>query len=72
MEGFKQNTKEQSIIEKSANYEGDHTLLLYERLKNPKILEKLINTTLEYIKSEELYFLDETTMKLVVVKKIKK
>lgn len=40
--------KTQNLIEKSANYEGNDSLLFYERLNNSEIKKKLVDTILEY------------------------
>lgn len=63
MENFPKNNSEiiltpEQQLEKSANYEGNHFLLLIERLNNPQIFERLVNdiyedqTTVDYSKSE--------------------
>lgn len=63
MENFPKNNSEiiptpEKQLEKSANYEGNHFLLLIERLNNPEIFERLVNdmyedqTTVDYSKSD--------------------
>ncbi|MFA6273581.1 MAG: hypothetical protein WC662_00270 [Candidatus Paceibacterota bacterium] len=39
-----ENKSLMTFIEKSANYEGDHTLLFLERLNNPEIKKKLVES----------------------------
>jgi hypothetical protein len=43
-----ENSGPVSIIEKSANFEGNDTLLFFERLQNPKIREQMIELFLKY------------------------
>lgn len=63
MENFPKNNTEiipvpEQQLEKSANYEGNHFLLLIERLNNPQIFERLVNdiyedqTTVDHSKSD--------------------
>lgn len=40
-------------IKKCANFEGNETLLFYERLQNPEIREQLINTYLKYYDTQD-------------------
>ena len=41
------NEIEKKTVEQQANYEGNHSLLLFERLTNPIILERLVNDMYE-------------------------
>ncbi len=49
MEKPKTSNKEKTAIEQQANYEGNHSLLLFERLTHPVILERLVNDMYEDI-----------------------
>lgn len=40
--------KNQNLVEKSANYEGNETLLFYERLQNPEIKKRIVDMICEY------------------------
>lgn len=49
MEKFSESKEPQKTLEQTANYEGSHTLLLCERLKNPIIRDRLIENIYEHI-----------------------
>lgn len=40
---FEQTPRRSSSVEKNANYEGNHTLLLVERLRNPTIRQQILD-----------------------------
>ena len=48
------NEIEKKTVEQQANYEGNHSLLLFERLANPVILERLVNDMYEDRKNTTL------------------
>ncbi len=49
-ESVGQKPRTEGSVEKTANYEGDHTLLLLERLNNPELKVKLVESlTQEYL-----------------------
>lgn len=41
-------------IKEQANYQGNHSLLFFERLENPEFKKKLVDTIYEYEKSKQL------------------
>jgi hypothetical protein len=45
----------QNFIEKSANYEGNETLLFQERIQNPEIKKQLVNTMYFFFSTRETH-----------------
>ncbi len=87
IEKIQQNKQEVSrkTIEEQANYEGNHSLLMFERLNNPVIFEQLVNdryeditsidySKYEYVDPDYLKYLnrDEFFVKQDIKKELKK